>query len=75
MKVKHRSSAIRTINDIVDGPLQQERDRQLTEHEPFDGYPNPLADPVLSRWLFDYEAFEEVEKVWKIYKKGELAFD
>lgn len=71
MKVKHRSSATRTINGMVDGPLQQERDRQLTEHEPFDGYPNPLADPVLSHWLFDYDAFEEVEKAWNIYKKGE----
>ena len=71
MKVKHQSSATKAIDDMVDGPLQRERDRQLTEHEPFDGYPNPLADPVLSHWLFDYDAFEEVEKAWNIYKKGE----
>lgn len=71
MKVKHRTLATREINGMVDGPLQQERDRQLSEHEPFNGYPNPLADPVFSDWLFGYDATEEVEKAWNTYKRGE----
>lgn len=71
MHVKHRTLATREINGMVDGPLQQERDRQLSEHEPFDGYPNPLADPIFSDWLFGYDATEEVEKAWNTYKKGE----
>lgn len=71
MQVKHRSLATREINGMVDGPLQQERDRQLSEHSPFDGYPNPLADPTFSEWLFGYDAAEEVEKAWNVYKRGE----
>lgn len=71
MQVKHRTLATREINGMVDGPLQQERDRQLSEHEPFDGYPNPLADPIFSDWLFGYDAAEEVEKAWNTYKRGE----
>lgn len=71
MQVKRRTLATREINGMVDGPLQQERDRQLSEHKPFDGYPNPLADPTFSDWLFGYDANEEAEKAWKTYKKGE----
>lgn len=71
MQVKQRTLATREINGMIDGPLQQERDRQLSEHEPFDGYPNPLADPIFSRWLFSYDASEEVEKAWNTYKRGE----
>ena len=71
MRVKHRTLATREINGMVDGPLQQERDRQLSEHEPFDGYPNPLADPIFSDWLFGYDATKEVEKAWNTYKRGE----
>lgn len=71
MEVKRCSLATRDVNGMVDGPLQQERDRQLSEHNPFDGYPNPLADPVFSKWLFGYDSIEEVEKAWSIYKRGE----
>ena len=71
MQVKWQSLATRNINGMADGPLQRERDRQLSAHQPFDGYPNPLADPVFSEWLFGYHAFEEVEKAWATYKRGE----
>ena len=71
MEVKHRSVAAREVNGMADGPLQEERDRQLSQHAPFDGYPNPLADPIFSKWLFGYDAFEEAAEAWSIYKKGE----
>lgn len=71
MQVKRQSLATRSINGMADGPLQRERDRQLSSHQPFAGYPNPLADPVFSKWLFGYHAFEEVEKAWSTYKRGE----
>ncbi|KAL2041259.1 hypothetical protein N7G274_006204 [Stereocaulon virgatum] len=64
------STALRDIFHMEDGPRQQERDRQLTEHEPFEGYPNRWADPVFQPWLFGYIAFEEAEKAWKLYEGG-----
>lgn len=71
MEVKWRSLATRDVNGMADGPMQRERDRQLSEHQPFDGYPNPLADPVFSMWLFGYNANEEVEKAWSAYERGD----
>lgn len=55
---------------MEDGTRQQERDRQLTEQEPFEGYPNRWADPVFQEWLFGYDAFAEVERAWKRYQTG-----
>lgn len=53
---------------MPDGEEQRERDRKLTEFEPFEGYPNRWADPVFQKFLFGYDAEEEVEKAWKKYK-------
>ena len=55
---------------MVHGPRQEERDRQLTQHAPFEGYPNRWADPVFQPWLFGYDAFAEVDVAWKDYKEG-----
>ncbi len=55
---------------MTDGERQQERDRQLTEQEPFEGYPNRWADPVFQEYLFGYDAFAEVDMAWKRYKAG-----
>ena len=55
---------------MTDGERQRERDRQLTEQEPFEGYPNPWADPVFQEYLFGYDAFAEVDMAWKSYKMG-----
>ena len=55
---------------MVDGDRQRERDRQLTQQEPFEGYPNRWADPVFQEWLFGYDAFAEVDQAWKRYKQG-----
>lgn len=55
---------------MTDGERQQERDRQLTQQEPFEGYPNRWADPVFQEYLFGYDAFAEVDMAWTRYKKG-----
>ncbi|KAL9116383.1 MAG: hypothetical protein Q9187_007091 [Circinaria calcarea] len=70
-EVRIRAREMRTVFGMRDGPLQQERDRQLLEHAPFEGYPNPLADPVLQKWLYGYRAIEEAERAWEVYLKGE----
>ncbi|KAI4118659.1 MAG: hypothetical protein LQ338_007366 [Usnochroma carphineum] len=46
MTVVKRSTRLRDIFHIPDGPQQQERDRQSMQKKPFEGYPNPWADPV-----------------------------
>ncbi len=66
------SSALRDIFHMPDGARQRERDRQLLEQEPFDGYPNRWADPVFQPWLFGYDAFGEVDTAWKRYQEGSL---
>lgn len=64
------STALRDIFHMTDGERQRERDRQLTEEEPFEGYPNRWADPVFQEYLFGYDAFAEVDIAWKRYKTG-----
>ncbi|KAL8950946.1 MAG: hypothetical protein Q9222_003036, partial [Ikaeria aurantiellina] len=67
------STALRDIFHMPDGPEQQERDRQLTQEEPFEGYPNPWADPVFQPYLFDYDAYREVDEAWRKYEVGGLS--
>ena len=69
--LRDRSRAMRDVYAFDDGPLQQERDRQLREDSPFTGYPNFLADPTFQTSLFGYNAFEEAEKAWDVYLKGQ----
>ena len=66
-----RSRAMRDVYAFDDGPLQEERDRQLQEHAPFEGYPNFLADPSFPHSLSGYNAIEEAATAWAIYLKGE----
>ena len=68
--VKGSSHLGANIFHLHDGPRQQERDRQMLEQEPFEGYPNRWADPVFQPFLFGYDAHEEVDKAWKRYKNG-----
>jgi len=62
----------RTVFHLRDGPLQQERDRQLIKYQdqPFEGYPNWWTDPVFQNFLFGYDALEEASKAWKRYEEG-----
>ena len=71
MALRDRSRAMRDVYAFNDGPLQQERDRQLQEHAPFDGYPNFLADPIFQKSLFSYNAVAEAERAWETYLRGE----
>lgn len=60
----------REIFHLHDGPRQQERDRQLLEEDPFEGYPNRWADPVFQPFLFGYDAQKEADAAWTRYEKG-----
>ena len=64
------STTLRDIFHMHDGKRQQERDRQLLELAPFEGYPNRWADPVFQEFLFGYDTEEEVERAWRRYEMG-----
>lgn len=64
------STDLRDIFHMHDGPRQQERDRQLLEQEPFEGYPNRWADPVFQQFLFGYDSYEEAGRAWRTYMEG-----
>ncbi|KAI9793825.1 MAG: hypothetical protein M1835_006983 [Candelina submexicana] len=69
-KIVQSCKAVRGVFHLHDGEAQRERDRQLTQEAPFDGFPNHWADPVFQKWLFDYDADLEVECAWERYKEG-----
>ncbi|KAI9880978.1 MAG: hypothetical protein M1830_009472 [Pleopsidium flavum] len=69
-RVVKGSTALRDIFHMHDGARQRERDRQLTQQEPFDGFPNRWADPVFQKWLFGYDAYKEVDAAWDTYQRG-----
>ena len=69
-RVVKGSTALRDIFHMLDGEQQSERDRQLLEEEPFEGFPNPWADPVFQEWLFGYDFEKEVEGAWERYLEG-----
>ena len=69
MYIKRRAWEVRTTFGYADGALQRERDRQLAL-EPFEGYPNPMVDPVLQEWLWGHDVFTAAEKAWQRYKSG-----
>ncbi|KAI9801267.1 MAG: hypothetical protein M1833_002837 [Piccolia ochrophora] len=71
-RVVKGSTALRDIFHMHDGPKQIERDRQLTDCEPFEHYPNRWADPVFQKWLFGYDAFKEVDDAWDLYLTGKF---
>lgn len=66
------SSHYQKIFHMHDGPLQQERDRQLVEYqaEPFEGYPMKWRDPSFQPWLWGYDVESAVEEAWERYEKG-----
>jgi salicylate hydroxylase len=54
-----------------DGPYQQERDRQLREHDTFDGYPNPFLDVRLQDWVHNYDVAQAAREANETYERGE----
>ncbi|KAK9454014.1 hypothetical protein V1511DRAFT_482331 [Dipodascopsis uninucleata] len=74
-RVVQGSTDLRDVFHMQDGEAQAERDRQMLEMEPFEGYPNRWADPVFQKFLFGYDADREADKAWKIYQeKGPSSF-
>ncbi|KAF2676552.1 FAD/NAD(P)-binding domain-containing protein, partial [Lentithecium fluviatile CBS 122367] len=71
--ISRRAEKVGRFWTLGDGPYQQERDRQLKEHQPFDGYPNPFSDPNLQKWLYDYDIAKAVSEAWEIYASGKWA--
>jgi salicylate hydroxylase len=71
VEISKRARKAGHIMALEDGPYQQERDRQLKEHEPFDGYPNAFSDPQLQRWLYDYDVAKATSAAWAKYARGE----
>lgn len=69
-RVVKGATRMRDYWHMPDGDRQRERDRQLLEEDPFEYYPNPWSDPVFQPWLFSYDAHDEVEQAWKVYKSG-----
>lgn len=64
------STALRDVFHMHNGERQRERDRQLLEQAPFEGYPNRWADPVFQEFLFGYDVEEKVEAAWGEYRAG-----
>ena len=64
-RVVEGSTDLRNIFHMHDGEEQRERDRQLLEERPFEGFPNRWADPVFQKWLFGYDVEKEVEMAWE----------
>ncbi|KIX10233.1 uncharacterized protein Z518_01314 [Rhinocladiella mackenziei CBS 650.93] len=71
-KIVRESTWSRRILHLPDGPIQIERDRQLLEEKPFDGFAHAWADPVLQDYLFSYDARLEVQKALDRYKSGKF---
>lgn len=65
-----RSDARRDVFQLPDGPAQEERDRQLLQEKPFDGYPACIDDSEFQSWLLSYDIKLEVEKAWEEYKRS-----
>ena len=71
MKIKQRSREMGLAHAYPDGIMQQERDRQLTQHKPFEGYPAAWADPVLQKYMWGHDILGEAEEAWAKYLRGE----
>lgn len=55
---------------LPDGPERVVRDQLLAINPPQKGCPNKFADPIFQKFLYAYNAFDEVEKAWSAYKAG-----
>jgi salicylate hydroxylase len=70
-EISRRSEKVGRVWTYVDGPYQQERDRQLKEHDPFDGFPNPFADIHLQEWLYGHDIAKTASNAWQKYTRGQ----
>ncbi|KAG8169785.1 hypothetical protein KVR01_000530 [Diaporthe batatas] len=56
---------------VPDGPLKEERDRQLLNETPTAGFPNILADPFFQSWLWGYDTSKVVDEAWSMFVNGQ----
>lgn len=54
LAVRSRAQKAGEIYQLPDGPDQDLRDGQLCKGKLVEGFPNPFADSVLTRWLYEY---------------------
>jgi salicylate hydroxylase len=73
LDISRRADKAGRIWTFRDGPYQHERDRQLKERPPFEGYPNPFSDTHLQKWLYDYDIAKTVRAAWEKYTSGKWA--
>ncbi len=71
-RVVRDSTRGRRILHLPDGPAQEERDRQLQEERPFEGFAHAWADPAMQEFLYGYDARKEVNRAWDVYLSGQF---
>lgn len=62
--IRDRSKQMHDLCQLTDGPSQIERDRVLREERPFEGFPNPWADPKWADFMWRFDAKAEAEQIW-----------
>lgn len=63
----------RDVFHLPNGEKQEDRDAIMVADEQKPGFPNKWRDPELQKFMFGYNAFEEVETAWEKFKnEGEV---
>lgn len=70
LRLKHRSEEMRDVYCMQNGSVQEERDRQLRDLEPYSGYVIPWMDPEFQSSMYSYDATKEADAAWEKYQKG-----
>lgn len=68
--VRRASKKMGDIWHMPDGPVCDERDRELLNDVPTIGFPNLLSDPCFQSWLWSYDPKEEAEIMYASYFGG-----
>lgn len=63
-EIARRAARAGEVWCLEDGPAQQQRDLEMLENEPFDGFPNPFSDPKLQGSLYDYDVAKATKEAW-----------
>lgn len=68
--IARRAAEAAEVWALTDGPAQQQRDREMLEDEPFDGYPNPFSDPKLQESLYGYDVAKAAREAWEKFTES-----
>ena len=66
LAMQRLSHDIKKVYSYLDGPQQEERDKQLRTPE-LDQNPIPWLDPKFQQWMYSYDAVKEAETAWAKY--------